>query len=285
MCRKYSFSILVCACFAACSEQPATPTATSASAVMIHDTLPSATVDTPQAATAPVEKNIEKAAASAFDIDYIMGKFDPAKHPDFVTIEARHASEAGMRLRSDAYEAFKKMAAAAAKEGIVLKIISATRPFNRQKSIWEQKWNGQRLVNGGDLSKTTPDHTKRALTILEYSSMPGTSRHHWGTDIDLNNLSNAHFATGAGKKMYEWLAANAAEYGYCQPYTPHGPERPHGYNEEKWHWSYMPISAKLTELARQQLKNDMISGFDGAATAPKIDVVNKYVLGINKACH
>ena len=221
---------------------------------------------------------------TAFDVSYLTGKFAPATHPDFVNIEIKYASESGMFLRRDTYEAFKRMADAATKAGISLKIISATRPFAHQKRIWENKWNGKTLVNGQDLSKSTPDPTKRALVILEYSSMPGTSRHHWGTDFDLNNLTNAHFETGSGKKMYEWLTAHAAEFGFCQPYSPKNTARPTGYNEEKWHWSYMPVSTRLTELARTSLKNENINGFEGANTAVDINIVAKYVLGINKDC-
>ena len=80
-----------------------------------------------------------------------------------------------------------------------------------------------------------PEPVERARMILTYSSMPGTSRHHWGTDMDLNKDNNGYFATGEGLKVYEWLQAHAHEYGFCQPYTPKGPNRPEGYNEEKWH--------------------------------------------------
>ena len=129
-----------------------------------------------------------------------------------------------------------------------------------------------------------PDPVERGLKILEYSSMPGSSRHHWGTDIDLNNLNDRHFLSGEGKKVYEWLRAHAHEYGYCQPYSPKGADRPDGYNEEKWHWSYMPVSKKLTLLAKEELKNEMIQGFKGSETAKSIGIVKKYVLGINQEC-
>lgn len=217
-------------------------------------------------------------------VDYLMGKFDPAKHPDFILIPTAYANREGMYLRKDAFEAYKKMHAAAKADGVDLVIISATRPFNYQKGIWEAKWNGSKLVDGKDLSKTMPDSKTRALKILEYSSMPGTSRHHWGTDFDLNDLEDEYFQSGAGKKVYEWLSAHAAEYGFCQVYTPKGPERPHGYNEEKWHWSYVPVARQLTDFAAHHLKDEMITGFQGAEAAKTIGVVEKYVLGVNPAC-
>lgn len=221
---------------------------------------------------------------AVFTTAYLMGKFDPATHPDFVKIVPPYADNNERYLRKDTYEAFKKMHAAAQKEGVNLVIISATRNFESQKGIWEAKWTGERLVDDQDISQTIPDPKKRALKILEYSSMPGSSRHHWGTDIDLNNLSDNHFQSGEGKKVYTWLRANAAQYGFCQPYSPKGADRPAGYNEEKWHWSYLPISKKLTALAAQKLKDDMIAGFKGAETAKSIGIVKKYVLGINQEC-
>ena len=114
--------------------------------------------------------------------------------------------------------------------------------------------------------------------------MPGTSRHHWGTDIDLNNLEPSWFKSGEGAKIYAWLDAHANEFGFCQPYTKKGEDRPFGYNEEHWHWSYVPISKPLTEFARQNLTNDMIEGFKGAEAAGEIDVVGKYVLGVGGRC-
>ena len=217
-------------------------------------------------------------------IDFIMGKFNPEVDSKFVEIPLKYASNKGMYMQAEAFEAFERMATAAKKEGIDFKIISAARNFFRQKSIWEAKWNGQRKVDGKDLSKAIPVPMTRALKILEYSSMPGTSRHHWGTDIDINNLENSYFEKGRGLKEYEWLTAHAAAYGFCQPYSPIGPERPKGYFEEKWHWSYMPLSKALTNAAEAHLKNEMINGFDGSETAVEIDVVKHFVLGINGAC-
>lgn len=220
-----------------------------------------------------------------FSLDYLMGKFDPIKHPAFQEIEIVHADRAGLYLHQETYTAFKKMHAAAAADGIQLVIRSATRNFASQKRIWEAKWNGTRKIeNGKDASVAYPNPKDRALKILEYSSMPSTSRHHWGTDIDLNNFNNEWFKDGEGLKIYNWLQAHAAEYGFCQPYTEKGPQRPNGYNEERWHWSYMPISKVLTEKAEKELKNTLIEGFLGKDVATEIDVVTNYVLGVSQAC-
>lgn len=239
----------------------------------------------PPAKVEVIEAKATPEPSITFPVEYLMGQFDPATHPDFIKIDIQHADRAGLYLRKDTYAAFQKMYEAALQDGIQLVIRSATRNFNSQKGIWEAKWNGSRKIeNGKDASQAYPEPKQRALKILEYSSMPSTSRHHWGTDIDLNNFNNEWFMEGEGLKIYTWLQANAATYGFCQPYTAKGTERPNGYNEERWHWSYIPISKPLTEQARRELKNEMITGFLGAAVASEIDVVQNYVLGINQAC-
>ena len=59
----------------------------------------------------------------------------------------------------------------------------------------------------------------KAIDILTYSSMPGTSRHHWGTDIDFNSLENSYFDAGDGLKVYEFLKRCGEELGFMQVYT------------------------------------------------------------------
>lgn len=220
-----------------------------------------------------------------FSLEYLVGKFEPAEHPDFILVDKKYADAEGYYLRKETYESFKKMWEAAKADSITLTIVSATRNFYRQKAIWEAKWTGARKIeNGTNAAQKYPDPKTRALKILEYSSMPGTSRHHWGTDVDLNDLDNFTFEQGQGKKVYDWLQKHAHEYGFCQPYTEKGQNRPHGYNEEKWHWSYTPVSKQLTEMAARRLQDQMIGGFKGAETALSIGIVKKYVLGINQSC-
>ena len=216
---------------------------------------------------------------------YLMGQFDPASDNRFMLIPAKKLvnSDQAIYIRKEAMEAFNNMYAAAEKEGIKLKIMSATRPFSVQKAIWERKWLGKQMVNG----QFIPDSIKgkaRALRILEWNSMPSTSRHHWGSDIDINNVNPEYWEQPLGKKEYEWLVKHAHEYGFCQPYSKMGPERPEGYQEEKWHWSYLPISRELVKRYQQEIIDADISGFLGAETAKDIGVVKIYVLGINPAC-
>ncbi len=222
---------------------------------------------------------------SVVSINKVMGRFDPKMDDHFVLIDEQYADRPGMYLHSETYEAFKRMHAAAKSDQVQLIIRSATRNFYRQKEIWEAKWTGKRLIEEGeDLSKTTPDPVTRALKILRWSSMPGTSRHHWGTDIDINAFNNEYFETGEGKIVYGWMQSHASDYGFCQPYTEKDASRPNGYNEERWHWSYKPLADRYMQTAQAELKNEKIAGFLGSETAPKINVVEKYVFGISSAC-
>lgn len=215
---------------------------------------------------------------------YLLGKFNPATHPDFTKIRKNHGSKKGMYLRKDAYIAFIKMYNAAKKDGINLKILSATRSFSSQKRIWEAKWTGRRKVAGKDLSKALPFGKDRAKKILEFSAMPGTSRHHWGTDIDLCALNNPYFESGKGKKIYEWLTIHAHKFGFDQPYTAQTSRENKGHNEEKWHWSYTPVSKLLTQKYTQILNNEKITGFKGEKSAPQIQIIENYVLGVSTEC-
>jgi LAS superfamily LD-carboxypeptidase LdcB len=134
------------------------------------------------------------------------------------------------------------------------------------------------LVEGQNLTEVT-DLEKRAKLILLYSSMPGTSRHHWGTDMDLNSLENSYFDSGEGLKIYQWLTTHAAKFGFCQPYTSKAAGRT-GYEEEKWHWSYWPLSKKLLSDYVKSVRYSDIKGFEGSKTAKSINAIEKYVQGI-----
>lgn len=212
--------------------------------------------------------------------NYLLGKFEPSADVRFVKIDSSYwRGSAGVYyLRKEAYEAFRKMAQKAKEDEINLYIVSATRNFDQQKEIWEDKWNGKTLVNGRDLSKEN-NLKRRAKTILLYSSMPGTSRHHWGTDIDLNNLENEYFKKGEGLKIYAWLCANAPSFGFCQPYTSKKNGRK-GYQEEKWHWSYLPLSSDLLKEYKKLISYTDISNFEGSETAKPLNVISDYVGGV-----
>lgn len=230
-------------------------------------------------------KETELNTKKEWDIAYITGRFAPESHPEFSVIPANYRDEDVRYLRSDVLAAFIKMYDAAYRDGIKLIIKSATRNFDNQKRIWENKWTGKTLLEDKvNAALDIKDDVLRAKKILEYSSMPGTSRHHWGTDIDLNAFENEWFESVEGARLYAWLTNHAHRYGFCQPYTKMGSDRNTGYFEEKWHWTYTPVSAQITRQAEEKLKDELISGFLGSETAVQIKIVQNYVLGISPVC-
>lgn len=203
--------------------------------------------------------------------DFITGQFDFRIHDDFTEVDPRDTNRE-MYLHKDTYKAFRAMADSAEKDGISFTIVSGTRNFDSQKSIWDRKWNDSSASS--DLEK--------AYEILEYSSMPMTSRHHWGTDIDLNNLNNSYFEEGQGKEEYEWLTEHANDFGFYQPYSDKNLNGRTGYNEEKWHWSYLPLASKYLAYYNQHITNEDIEGFEGSELAVEIDMVKNYVNGVSE---
>jgi D-alanyl-D-alanine carboxypeptidase len=214
----------------------------------------------------------------------LLGDFLYKEHSGFVNLPLSAADDATHFVRKECDVALLEMQSAAAKAGIILKVISSTRSFEHQKRIWENKWTGRTLTEGINLAETIQDSVERAKKILRFSAMPGTSRHHWGTDIDFNELEDSYFLHGKGLEEYAWLAEHAAEYGFVQPYTSRESGRTSGYEEEKWHWSYLPLSQVFLAQYIQVINVNMLSGFMGAETAGNLHVIDEYVCGINPTC-
>jgi len=224
-----------------------------------------ATADTASKTTSPNEVE-----------NYLSGKFNPKLHPAFVKVPQRYANRKGYYLRKEALDAFKRMHEAARKDKVNLIIRSAARNFEYQKYIWNRKWK--------ERSKRFPNHKSRVENILKFNSMPGTSRHHWGTEVDLNSFNNNWFTYGEGLKLFNWMNANAHKYGFCQPYTAKNSTRLTGYNEEKWHWSYKPLSKLMLADAEGLLNDNKISGFSGSKHAASLAIVKNYVFGVHPSC-
>jgi LAS superfamily LD-carboxypeptidase LdcB len=207
--------------------------------------------------------------------DFLVGKFDYHKDERFVLVDKKWCDKE-IYLQKKTYQAFVKMAEAAKEDDIELTVVSGTRSFNDQKIIWEKKWknNQKKIKNAKD----------NALKILLYSSMPATSRHHWGTDLDINSVEESYFNSIKGKKVYRWLVENANKYGFCQVYSDKKRSKRTGYNTEVWHWSYMPLSNYYLDNYVKNISYSDINGFLGSEAAKEITMIQKYVQGIDRAC-
>ncbi len=160
------------------------------------------------------------------------------------------------RLHKEAYRSFLAMQKEAAKDNIQIQIVSGYRSFNRQLQIFNRKYT--RYQKQG-LSKI-----QILNKITEYSTIPGTSRHHWGTDIDIiQKISNPpknllvaknYEEAGVFCNMKEWMDKNAHKYGFDLVYT--NDTNRTGFKYEPWHYSYAPIAKKLlTQFIQYETHN------------------------------
>ncbi len=220
---------------------------------------------------AAADSNDLSVAARVYTKDELLGRFEPAKHPDFEVIQKKHTTKDGIYLQRAAYADFQRMWEAAKAAGVDLSILSATRNFNYQKGIWEKKWLREKYKGMSDRDKVAD--------IMKFSSMPGTSRHHWGTDVDFNSVELAYWQSATGKKVYAWLVQHAATFGYYQTYTDKANGRS-GYEEEKWHWSYIPIAREMHRQFKNTIQYSDITGFSGCKEAEGLQVFAVFVDGI-----
>ena len=219
-----------------------------------------------------------------WSLEKLLGKIDPAKDTDFVKVERKYTFRDSVFIQKEPYAAFIQMCEAAKADKIPLIIVSATRNFDEQKELWEAKWKGKILVDGNVDAGKIIDPIERSFAIMLYTAMPGTSRHQWGTDIDLNSVERTYFQTPQGKRVYEWLKNNAGKFGFCQTYTKKNPARPDGYEEEKWHWSFTSMADEYYNQYLRRVSYTNLTGFSGAEQAEKMQVIEKFVSGISEEC-
>ncbi|MFN4121961.1 MAG: M15 family metallopeptidase [Flavobacteriales bacterium] len=215
------------------------------------------------------------------DKELLLGQVDPTQDHRFVSfVNENHETH---WLLKETFLALSDMITHAKAQDIELNVISSTRNFERQKMIWERKWNGLTEVSGftRDVFLTLPGMEK-AKAIMRYSAMPGTSRHHWGTDVDLNSVEPEYFETEEGKKVLNWLDNNALQFGFYRSYTEKGYKRLTGYEAEPWHWSYFPKASTMLASYNALIDYADISRFDGCEHARPLRVIEDYVNGVAK---
>lgn len=147
---------------------------------------------------------------------------------------------------------FAALRRAAALAGLDIVPASAFRDFERQLAIWNAKYTASAMPSA-----------ERISAILQWSAVPGMSRHHWGTDMDLIDraalppgyrvaLVPAEYAPGGPfARAGEWLETHAGRYGFFRPYR--GVRS--GVQAEPWHYSFAPTA----ESARRQLQPGVLA--------------------------
>ena len=158
-----------------------------------------------------------------YGIDMVVNKhrfLSKKFNPDLVKVSTKYASEAGMKLRSEAYEAFIKMSKACEKDGLGIVINSAYRSYDDQVDTQEyyRKWYGDSYVE-------------------KYVAKPGFSEHQTGLAIDVGSRSTNVFANS---KEYQWMLDNSYKYGYIIRYEKKY-EHMTLFRAEPWHYRYVGV--------------------------------------------
>ncbi|MGQ0384953.1 MAG: M15 family metallopeptidase [Gammaproteobacteria bacterium] len=179
--------------------------------------------------------------------------------------------EPACTLHTAAVGPFLAMRAAAKQSGFDLVAVSSFRDFDRQRAIWNAKYRGERpaLDRRGkrlDLDRMKPG--KRVETILLWSALPGASRHHWGSDLDVADgvviaggyaarLERDEYAPGgAFAPLSRWLTRHMRRFGFYRPYVRAG----NGVQPEPWHLSYAPVSRQALPLMTAELLAAAVTG-------------------------
>jgi LAS superfamily LD-carboxypeptidase LdcB len=178
----------------------------------------------------------------------------------------------GALVHQDVVEPYLQLKNEAVKEGFALEILSGFRDFDRQLGIWNRKASGQQAVldsNAEPIAIETLSAKQLAFAILRWSALPGGSRHHWGTDLDVFDaaakpegyeielIPEEVDTGGMFGPLHDWLderIATGTAYGFFRPYEwDQG-----GVAPERWHLSYAPIASQNERLLTIDVLRDTI---------------------------
>jgi LAS superfamily LD-carboxypeptidase LdcB len=208
-----------------------------------------------------------------------------------VTLEAPRCT-----LHAAAVRPFLAMREAAARAGFDLVPVSSFRDFERQRAIWNAKFRGERPAldrRGRQVDMAALDDVARVETLLLWSALPGASRHHWGSDIDVadGNVIARGYAPKLEVEEYRrggpfaalsaWLGAHMRRFGFYRPYTRRG----RGVQPEPWHISYAPVAAPALRRMSARLLAEAIAtgGVEGEAAivARLPSIRERYLLDVD----
>lgn len=157
----------------------------------------------------------------------------------------------------------------AASQGYTLMVASGYRNFKRQCDIWNGKVTGVRpLLDANEQPLDPQSLSPEALVfaILRWSALPGTSRHHWGTDFDIYEataLQNKRLELSVAETQrdgvfydfYTWLDQYLSRQTmFIRPYR----YDTGGVSPEPWHLSFSPLAKKFsTMLTRDEYVSEL----------------------------
>lgn len=173
----------------------------------------------------------------------------------------------------EAAEAFMAMRAEAAKAGIDLMPYSSFRDFKTQLRIWNDKFSGKKpLYDEHGVPRDYGRLSPREIVgcILNWSALPGASRHQWGTEIDVFDaavvpegylpklLPEEVAPGGVFFDLHQWLDQHIGRFGFVKPYRRFNG----GMFPEPWHLSFKPLSTQAIAQVTPELLGRVISDAD-----------------------
>ena len=156
-------------------------------------------------------------------------------------------------LHTQVVAPFLNLRRAALADGFDVIPQSSFRDFSRQLMIWNGKFSGAKPMldmAGRPIDVRHLGIGERIEAILLWSALPGASRHHWGTDVDLIDaratapgyrvqLTPEEFTAGGPyAALAGWLEVNAPRFGFFRPFR----GVLSGVQPEPWHFSFAPIA-------------------------------------------
>ena len=181
-------------------------------------------------------------------------------------------------LQAEAAKAFQGLQQSAVNNGFNLQPASSFRDFARQQLIWNGKFSGERKVHddfGTALELGQLDDWQKCQAILRWSALPGASRHHWGTEIDIFDpdllpqgktlqLEPWEYEKGGYFfELSEFLTENLPRFDFALPFMQMPKNKKIG--REPWHISYLPLAEQVakqfsSEILTLSWQNEEIGG-------------------------
>ena len=190
--------------------------------------------------TAPALSPAQQAQAMLADPRMVLVNHSHKMPEDytFTTKECGSDTAINKTLQTEAADAFLSMQAAAAKDGVDIRMQSGYRSVEYQQKLYDNKTRYYR-------NKGYPEAEARQKAAAVVNP-PGYSEHNCGLAADLNSPEHPALDRGfADTAAFRWLQEHAVEYGFLLRY-PEGAEAVTEITYEPWHWRYVgPENAAL----------------------------------------
>ncbi|WP_020208319.1 M15 family metallopeptidase [Gilvimarinus chinensis] len=181
--------------------------------------------------------------------------------------------EGNCKIHPTALPALQSLTSICGQSGSGLGIASGYRSFERQLAIFNAKARGERKVlddRGCAVDLKCLSVREQLFAILRFSALPGASRHHWGSDMDVFDP----MAMPAGYQVQLTMAeceeggVFGALHRLLDEHLPHSEfYRPYARDlgaiaPEPWHLSYAPLARAYEKVLTRDLLGDCLQCAD-----------------------